>query len=101
MLLSLGRHGDLMQRLHGAFWRAMFYPVTILTALLALLAFIWFWIIPRLPGSMHITFVRFFGHRYFNGILRASIPATRSCCKSPSSSAYSSWSASRCCCSVS
>jgi type II secretory pathway component PulF len=48
MLLNLGRHVELLQRLRGAMWRAASYPLMVLTALLLVLGFIWIYIIPRL-----------------------------------------------------
>jgi type IV pilus assembly protein PilC len=48
VLLSLGRHIEMLQRLRAAVWRAAAYPLMVALALLAVLVFIWGYIMPRL-----------------------------------------------------
>jgi type II secretory pathway component PulF len=59
MLLNLGRHVELLQRLRGAMWRAASYPLMVLTALLLVLGFIWIYIIPRLMSLAGPQFDRY------------------------------------------
>jgi type II secretory pathway component PulF len=47
MLMSLGRHVEMVQRLRAALWRAASYPLMVLVALLVVLSFIWFYIMPH------------------------------------------------------
>ena len=46
ILLNLGRHLTLVGRLRATLWRSMAYPFVVCSALLLVLAFIWFRIIP-------------------------------------------------------
>ncbi len=48
VLLNLGRHIEMLQRLRAAVWRASAYPLAVAIALLAVMGFIWGYIIPRL-----------------------------------------------------
>ena len=47
MLLNLGRHLELVNRLRGMMWRATAYPLIVLVVLLVVLLFISGWIIPQ------------------------------------------------------
>lgn len=47
VLLSLGRHLEMVQRLRGTLWRAMAYPLMVIVALLLVLGFIGVFILPR------------------------------------------------------
>jgi type IV pilus assembly protein PilC len=47
MLLNLGRHVEMIQRLRAAFWRAATYPLAVLSALLVVLGFLWGYVIPQ------------------------------------------------------
>ena len=48
VLVNLGRHVELTQRLRAAVWRAAVYPLTVAVALLLTLAFIWGKLMPGL-----------------------------------------------------
>jgi type II secretory pathway component PulF len=48
VLVNLGRHVELLQRLRAAVWRAGAYPLIVAGSLLAVLLLIWGFIIPRL-----------------------------------------------------
>jgi type II secretory pathway component PulF len=50
MLLNLGRHVAVLQRLRAALWRATTYPIAVLTVLLLVLIFIWFFLMPGLES---------------------------------------------------
>jgi type II secretory pathway component PulF len=47
MLLNLGRHLELVNRLRGMMWRASAYPLIVLVVLLVVLLFISGWVIPK------------------------------------------------------
>jgi type II secretory pathway component PulF len=47
MLLNIGRHVEMVQRLRAALWRAAAYPLMVIFALLLLMAFIWFYVMPQ------------------------------------------------------
>lgn len=47
MLLNLGRHLEMVNRLRGMMWRATAYPLIVLVVLLIVLLFISGWIIPQ------------------------------------------------------
>ncbi len=47
MLLNLGRHLELVNRLRGMLWRAMAYPLVVLVSLSIVLIFLSVWIIPK------------------------------------------------------
>jgi type II secretory pathway component PulF len=47
MLLNLGRHLEMVNRLRGMMWRATAYPLMVLVVLLVVLLFISGWIIPQ------------------------------------------------------
>jgi type II secretory pathway component PulF len=47
MLLNLGRHVQMLQRLRAAWWRSASYPLMVLSSLLAVMLFIWVYIMPR------------------------------------------------------
>jgi type IV pilus assembly protein PilC len=52
MLLNLGRHVEMIQRLRAAFWRAATYPLAVMAALLVVLGFLWLWVIPQLATNL-------------------------------------------------
>lgn len=54
MLLSLGRHVELVARLRAAIWRAAAYPVAILLGVLIVLLFVGTFILPQL-ANMYAT----------------------------------------------
>jgi general secretion pathway protein F len=67
VLVNLGRHIEMVQRLRAAVWRAAAYPIVVAAALLVVLGFIWIAIIPRLaPVTRHTAFDydRYYGHQY-------------------------------------
>jgi type II secretory pathway component PulF len=47
MLLNLGRHLELVNRLRGMMWRASAYPLIVLVVLLIVLLFISGWVVPK------------------------------------------------------
>lgn len=47
VLLSLGRHLEMVQRLRGMLWRALAYPLMVIVALLLVLGFISVYVLPR------------------------------------------------------
>lgn len=47
MLLNLGRHMEMVYRLRALMWRSLAYPLAVLVGLLAVLAFIGIWVMPR------------------------------------------------------
>ena len=48
VLVSLGRHIEMLQRLRAAVWRAATYPLMVAVVLLGVMALIWGYILPRL-----------------------------------------------------
>jgi type II secretory pathway component PulF len=60
MLLNLGRHVEMIQRLRASFWRAATYPLAVLTALLVVLAFLWSYVIPQFSHVVSDDFSREF-----------------------------------------
>jgi type II secretory pathway component PulF len=48
VLLNLGRHLTLVGRLRASLWRTATYPLSVATALLAVMAFIWLRVMPEL-----------------------------------------------------
>ena len=48
VLVSLGRHVEMLQRLRAAVWRAATYPLMVAVALLIVMAFIWGYVMPHL-----------------------------------------------------
>jgi type II secretory pathway component PulF len=47
VLLSLGRHLELVQRLRGAIWRALSYPLAVIVAVMLLLVFLGIYVLPQ------------------------------------------------------
>jgi len=47
MLLNLGRHVQMLQRLRAAWWRSASYPLMVLFSLLLVMALIWFYVMPQ------------------------------------------------------
>jgi type IV pilus assembly protein PilC len=47
MLLNIGRHAEMVQRLRGAIWRAVSYPLTILIGLLVVLSLLHWYVMPQ------------------------------------------------------
>ena len=58
MLLNLGRHVEMTQRLRAAFWRAATYPLAVLTALLAVLLFFWIYLIPQFEIALDVSSIQ-------------------------------------------
>ncbi len=67
VLANLGRHVEMVQRLRAAVWRAATYPLLVALALLAVMVFIWGYVIPHtvtLAGSPDLFRPRFY---YYGG----------------------------------
>lgn len=47
VLLNLGRHMELVQRLRAALWRTLSYPLVVLVALALVLSFLGFYVLPQ------------------------------------------------------
>jgi type IV pilus assembly protein PilC len=48
VLVNLGHHVELMQRLRAAVWRAASYPLMVAVALLIVMGFVWGYVIPQM-----------------------------------------------------
>jgi type II secretory pathway component PulF len=47
ILLNIGRHAEMVQRLRGAIWRALAYPLSVLTGLLVVLSLLHWFVMPQ------------------------------------------------------
>jgi type IV pilus assembly protein PilC len=53
MLLSLGRHLDLIKRLRGMLWRATSYPIMVMVSLLLVVSFLGIFVLPQFKQIFH------------------------------------------------
>jgi type II secretory pathway component PulF len=51
MLLNLGRHAQLLQRLRAAWWKSASYPLMVLVTLLLVMVFIWIVVLPQFAAA--------------------------------------------------
>ncbi|HZZ43173.1 MAG TPA: type II secretion system F family protein [Tepidisphaeraceae bacterium] len=55
MLLNLGQHLEMVQRLHALLWRACSYPLMVLIGLVAVIAFLAAFVFPQFASMFHDT----------------------------------------------
>lgn len=64
MLLNLGRHVEMIQRLRAALWRAATYPLSVLAALLAVMTFVWIYVIPRFAPLLIVPKMQYYSWQH-------------------------------------
>jgi type II secretory pathway component PulF len=72
MLLNLGRHVEMIQRLRAAIWRAATYPLSVLAALLIVMTFVWTYLIPQFKPLTTVPEVPYY---YYRATLTTSPPS--------------------------
>jgi type II secretory pathway component PulF len=72
MLLNLGRHVEMIQRLRAAIWRAVMYPLSVLVALLIVMTFVWTYLIPQFAPLITVPWTPRY---YYRSITPSSPPS--------------------------